>query len=241
MAQVIGNVTFLVGTVIAVDAAGNERPLQLGDAVYLGEKIITQGADSQVMIGLENGESLALGRSSEALLDQDLLDLSNYALEDELAKAELLQRQLLEDPDFDLSQLEATAAGGQTAGGFKSVPVILNHDYDLLYTTNTGGTGEGFGQADPVDKLDTRDLGVEQELVSDPTFTSANQFSMAEDSSFNGQFEAVDPDGGSLTYDLVTAPSNGTLILNPDGSFNYTPNADFFGSDQITIAVTDSQ
>ncbi|MFC3149748.1 retention module-containing protein, partial [Litoribrevibacter euphylliae] len=241
MAQVIGNVTFLVGTVIAVDASGNERQLNLGDAVYLGERIITQGADSQVMIGLENGESFTMGRSSEAILDQDLLDLSNYAIEDELAKAELLQRKILENPDFDLSQLDATAAGGEAGTGFKSVPVVLTHDYDFEYSSDFNDTALGFGSSEQNEGLDTRGISSELELTADPTISSPNQFSVSEDTVFAGQFTAEDPDGGAVTFDLITEPSNGVISLDANGQFTYTPNADFNGSDSIAIQVTDSQ
>ncbi|WP_284380353.1 retention module-containing protein, partial [Litoribrevibacter albus] len=241
MAQVIGNVTFLVGTVIAVDAAGNERQLALGDTVYLGERIITQGADSQVMIGLESGESLTLGRSSEALLDQDLLDLANYAVEDELAKAELLQRRILEDPNFDFSQLDATAAGGEGGAGFKSVPVVLSHEYDFDYTSNTNSNIGAAGTISDDETAGTRQITTEQELTSDPSFTSANQFSVSEDTVFSGQFTAEDPDGGAVTFDLISEPANGVISLDENGQFTYTPNADFNGADQIEILVTDSQ
>ncbi|MBF2003220.1 MAG: cadherin-like domain-containing protein [Synechococcales cyanobacterium M58_A2018_015] len=48
-----------------------------------------------------------------------------------------------------------------------------------------------------------------------------------------------DPDGNPLTAALVTAPSNGTLTLNRDGSFSYSPNAGFSGSDQFTYQAND--
>ncbi|MCA9170504.1 MAG: tandem-95 repeat protein, partial [Planctomycetales bacterium] len=40
--------------------------------------------------------------------------------------------------------------------------------------------------------------------------------------------------GGDLTAQVVTGPANGTLTLNVDGSFVYTPSANFFGSDSFT-------
>lgn len=48
-----------------------------------------------------------------------------------------------------------------------------------------------------------------------------------------------DPDGDSLTAQLVAGPSNGTLVLNPDGSFTYTPNAGFNGTDTFTYQASD--
>ncbi|WP_428305558.1 ELWxxDGT repeat protein [Lacipirellula sp.] len=43
-----------------------------------------------------------------------------------------------------------------------------------------------------------------------------------------------DGSGETLTAVLVTEPANGTLTLNADGSFTYTPDADFFGTDTFT-------
>jgi hypothetical protein len=34
--------------------------------------------------------------------------------------------------------------------------------------------------------------------------------------------------------------SNGTLILNADGSFSYTPDAEYLGADSFTYEVCDS-
>src|SRR5262249_23782273 len=38
-------------------------------------------------------------------------------------------------------------------------------------------------------------------------------------------------EGNSFTAQLVTGPRNGTVILNADGSFTYTPDANFWGFD----------
>lgn len=52
-------------------------------------------------------------------------------------------------------------------------------------------------------------------------------------------------DACATSVSLVANASNGALTLNPDGSFNYSPNADFFGTDTFTYrasqgAVTDA-
>jgi VCBS repeat-containing protein len=49
----------------------------------------------------------------------------------------------------------------------------------------------------------------------------------------------VDVDGDALTAVLDTDVSNGTLTLNADGSFSYTPDADFNGADQFTYYAND--
>src|SRR5262249_55418843 len=49
-----------------------------------------------------------------------------------------------------------------------------------------------------------------------------------------------DVDGGSLTAAVVAGPANGTLALNKDGTFTYTPNANFSGTDSFTYKANDS-
>ncbi len=45
----------------------------------------------------------------------------------------------------------------------------------------------------------------------------------------------TDPEGNALTASLVTAPVNGTVVLNADGSFTYTPNANYNGLDSLGL------
>jgi hypothetical protein len=48
-----------------------------------------------------------------------------------------------------------------------------------------------------------------------------------------------DVDGDPLTAALVSGPSNGSLTLAGDGSFDYTPDADFNGTDSFTYTISD--
>ncbi|OII22047.1 S-layer family protein [Frigoribacterium sp. MCBA15_019] len=49
-------------------------------------------------------------------------------------------------------------------------------------------------------------------------------------------------DGGSgpLSAALATAPTNGTVVVNPDGSYVYTPVKGFSGTDTFTYTLTDT-
>jgi VCBS repeat-containing protein len=48
-----------------------------------------------------------------------------------------------------------------------------------------------------------------------------------------------DPDNDPLSAGLVSGPSHGTLTLNPDGSFVYTPATNHTGSDSFTYQASD--
>lgn len=49
----------------------------------------------------------------------------------------------------------------------------------------------------------------------------------------------TDPDGDTLTVAAVGVPSKGTATINSNGTVKYTPQANFFGTDTFTYAVTD--
>ena len=44
---------------------------------------------------------------------------------------------------------------------------------------------------------------------------------------------------GAETFSAVDAPSNGSVVINSDGNYTYTPNAGFAGTDTFTYQVTD--
>ena len=49
----------------------------------------------------------------------------------------------------------------------------------------------------------------------------------------------TDADGDTLTAVLLSGPGHGTLTLGPNGSFTYTPNANFAGPDSFTYRAFD--
>ena len=55
-----------------------------------------------------------------------------------------------------------------------------------------------------------------------------------------GVLSASDPEGDTLTYQLVKEPKRGTVDLAPDGSFTYTPAQNKVGKDVFTYTATDS-
>ena len=89
---------------------------------------------------------------------------------------------------------------------------------------SAGGGGGGSSNAAPVANDDT--YGVNQ----DTTFSLAANGVLANDS---------DADGDSLNVVLVSPPTNGSLTLNADGAFDYTPDFGFSGLDTFTYRAND--
>ena len=50
----------------------------------------------------------------------------------------------------------------------------------------------------------------------------------------------TDPNGDALTAVLVTNPAHGTLTLNADGSFTYTPTGGYTGPDSFIYRARDA-
>lgn len=55
----------------------------------------------------------------------------------------------------------------------------------------------------------------------------------------SGTFDASDPDGDSLTYTIVETPKRGSIQIENDGTFVYTPKENKVGKDSFTYTVTD--
>ncbi|MGV0794190.1 beta-propeller fold lactonase family protein [Mycolicibacterium sp. XJ1819] len=65
------------------------------------------------------------------------------------------------------------------------------------------------------------------------------QTSQTVDGVITGTLQATDPEGDPLTYTVTRQPDNGTVAINPDGTFTYTPKDGFVGLDGFTVRVTD--
>ncbi len=67
------------------------------------------------------------------------------------------------------------------------------------------------------------------------------QLAVTEDLAVNGTLTASDPDGHSLTFRLIQAPSNGTVaITDPvSGAYTYTPHPNANGNDSFSFAADD--
>lgn len=61
------------------------------------------------------------------------------------------------------------------------------------------------------------------------------------DVSVGGQLTAVDPDGDAMTFQITTQPVKGTIALNADGKFVYTPASGKKGKDYFGYKAADSQ
>lgn len=71
-----------------------------------------------------------------------------------------------------------------------------------------------------------------------PTYTS---FTMNEDAVKNWTLTATDANNDVLTYGTSVNPTHWTVVVQSNGNFIYTPNADYFWTDTFTYSVSDGK
>ena len=77
--------------------------------------------------------------------------------------------------------------------------------------------------------------------VNYPPVAEDDLFEIEEDGELTGDIVANDRDrdGDAFTVTVASEPSHGTLSLEENGSFEYTPNANYNGPDSFTYKVSD--
>ncbi|MFK7767294.1 MAG: DUF4347 domain-containing protein [Mariniblastus sp.] len=79
--------------------------------------------------------------------------------------------------------------------------------------------------------------------VNDAPVANDDNYQVDADGTLSGSLTAndTDVDSPALAATLDEAPANGAVVVNPDGSFVYTPNEGFQGVDTFTYLVSDGE
>ncbi len=118
---------------------------------------------------------------------------------------------------------------------------------DPTQTVMIGANPNGYGYFDGrIDEVAVFDKAISQSQLQAIYNSTAGAYSVEEDGTLSvTAAQGVlandsDMDNNPLTAELVTGPSNATsFTLNADGSFIYTPNTDFNGTDSFTYRAKD--
>ncbi len=143
------------------------------------------------------------------------------------------------DSDIDSGSLTAAVVSAPTFGS-----LTLNADGSFSYTPNADWSGtDSFTYTASDGSLNSNLATVTLTVnpVNDAPVATADSVSGNEDTTILGNVLGNDSDidSGSLTAAVVSAPTFGSLTLNADGSFSYTPNADWSGTDSFTYIASD--
>ena len=128
--------------------------------------------------------------------------------------------------------LSSTANGTVSLGAngfFLSTPAANFSGYDSF----------DYAVADGYGGTDVGTVWITVIAVNDPPVLPPYTFTTDEDDSCGGVVSGSDPDGDVLICTVETGPMHGTVILNPDGSFTYTPDENYHGTDEFGYSVSD--
>lgn len=120
--------------------------------------------------------------------------------------------------------------------------LVFNADGTFTYTPEADYHGTDsftFKANDGANDSNVAMVGITVNPVNDVPLAEDGSLTLVEDSSVQSQVAASDVDGDTLGYVLVSGPQHGTLAFNTDGTFTYTPDADYHGTDSFTYKAND--
>jgi hypothetical protein len=123
----------------------------------------------------------------------------------------------------------------------------LNPNGSFIYTPNPNYNGaDSFSYAahDGVVAGNVATVSIQVNPVNDPPVATNDSYTTAEDVPLNVSAPGIlandtDVEGDALTAALVNNVSNGHLSFNSNGSFTYTPNPNYYGSDSFNYRASD--
>jgi VCBS repeat-containing protein len=149
---------------------------------------------------------------------------------------------LANDTDVEGNSLTAIKLTNPSNG-----TVTLNADGSLTYTPNPNFYGtDSFTYKANDGALDSgaATVTITVHAVNDPPTAINNSYGTDEDTPLSVSAPGVlandsDPEGSILTAIKVSDPAHGTVTVNANGSFTYTPNPNFTGIDSFTYKAND--
>ena len=122
--------------------------------------------------------------------------------------------------------------------------LVVNTDGTFTYTPNTDFYGTDTFKYTIKDVDGDQDTGlvtITVNPVNDTPIAVADVNTTDEDAGVSGNLMTNDTDLGDAEVNVVanTNPANGTVLVQPDGSYTYIPNDNFNGVDTFTYTIED--
>ena len=121
--------------------------------------------------------------------------------------------------------------------------VVVNANGTYTYTPAANYNGSDsftYTVSDGNGGSNTYTVAVTVSPVNDAPTASGTAITTAEDTVKSGSLPAAtDVDGDTVTYGKGSDPAHGTVVVNANGTYTYTPAANYNGSDSFTYTVSD--
>ncbi len=149
--------------------------------------------------------------------------------------------------DIGVGTITATVGTMPTHGA-----LVFNANGSFTYTPDANYNGpDSFTYTPAIGGLvgGTTTVNIGISAVNDPPVATADSYTVLKNTAFAPPAPGVlandvDPDTGDATPDVITAivgtqPAHGTLALNANGGFTFTPTTDYVGPDSFTYTARD--
>ncbi|GGO74826.1 Ig-like domain-containing protein [Bowmanella pacifica] len=240
----------LTGQLMASDAEQDTVSFSLFKAPQYGQVTISSegafeytpnndfvGADYFDVEALDDKGAKSQGRVSIEVKAENLapsLGITQFTLDEDTAKTFTLD--VSNDDGSEVTLLLGDVSGLQGL-------LELLGEHRIQFTPSADFYGETQATLVLTDKLGaskTETLTFVVQAVDDPPRPQAQSVSAKAGTTHKGQLANQDIDGDTLIYAVLQTTSNGALTLNANGSYSYTPNTGFSGTDKFTYQVSDS-
>jgi hypothetical protein len=125
------------------------------------------------------------------------------------------------------------------ASGTSNGTITMNDDGSYSYCPNIGYVGTDYFTFMATNGTETSAAGTVAITVNAATPTvDDGAYEIDQGGMVCGTVTGSDPQNRLLTFAIAAGPSNGSLTMGDDGSYSYTPNADFNGTDTFTFIAT---
>ncbi len=198
--------------------------------------------------GIANSATVTVTIEVENINDDPVVNNDAYSTDEDVVLEVIPQAGVLaNDEDIDQDQLTAILVEDVTEG-----TLTLDANGGFSYTPPQDFSGEAFFTY----KVDDGTVMSGTALVT-ITVNAVNDAPIANNDSYsllvNGTLTVdaangvkandsdVETDTAALTVTLSSSVSHGSLSFNADGSFTYTPNADYIGADSFTYTLSDGE
>ncbi|MGE6109830.1 retention module-containing protein, partial [Aeromonas sobria] len=255
-------VASMEGDILVVNADGSTRPLLGGETLPPGTQLTLSDDAKLVLITPEEAAALAQGSSvaPEADIPTDAATPDGTGTSLDPNDIAALQQSILEGVDPTQS-FEAAAAGGAPAAGGGDIGGVAGASGNGGFVTISRTAGATIAQAGFDTSHDTQQTidRIQEDLpdLDNELSDLDEQVSVAEDGQLNGNLldNASNPDGpdaASVTLfswgdnvnvtagSTVTIPGVGTLTVNGNGDYSFTPALNYDGPvPPVNYSVTD--
>ena len=210
MSTQVGLISLLQGSASAVNNNGEAVQLKIDSPIFEGDQIIVSGQGAKAIVSTPLNQNIVLEEGSTTVYQS--------AIE----QVEKLQLEILNNENFDFSELEATAAGPQTQTSLASPLIVEPLETVIEYHSSDTNNKANDTNQETNNDSSLRDISTENtQLTPSSPFIGQSFANVTED--LQGVFQGKVSSDSSFTPGTQTT-TFGAISYDEQGNWQYTLN-----------------